>query len=315
MHIFIWRLMNKDDLKSLVTQMCQELQNNIDSQKDAKKEHIINYLNDAVKSMKQIHEDEITSQEHAKLVFQNAYKEVTDKAIASYKSTNNRFEELAQIQEETLQNYEHQLIDMPLIKEKFNNIQNHMTKEVARANEIIIQLLAQVEELENRSNLDSLTKIFNRRALDTYLETICDKQELKHELHVLMLDIDNFKQINDKYGHIAGDKILIFIANILRKTLRDGDRIFRYGGEEFIIILNRVDMITCKSITERILQLIRSNQLFYKNQSIHVTVSIGATKYYPGDTPDAIINRADKALYRSKSNGKNQMQVELQDGV
>ena len=307
--------MNKNDLKSLVTQMCQELQNNIDSQKDAKKEHIVNYLNDALRSIKQIDEDDITSEEHAKLAFKNAYKEISDKALSSYKSTNNRFKELTQIHEKTVQSCEHKLIDMPAIKEKFDEIQNHMAQEVARANEIITQLSEQVEELENTSNLDGLTKIFNRRALDTYLKTVCDKKELKHELNVLLLDIDNFKQINDQYGHVAGDKILIFIANMLRKTLRDGDKVFRYGGEEFIIVINRVDMITCKDIAGRILKLIRSNRLFYKNQSIHVTVSIGATKYYPGDTPDAIIDRADKALYKSKNNGKDQIQVELQDGV
>lgn len=307
--------MNKDDLKSLVTQMCQELQSNIDSQEDAKKEHIISYLQDAVVSIENIQADDITSEEHAKLAFKNAYKDLTDKALSSYKNTNNRFEELTNIHEQTLQSCKHQLIDIPSIKEKFDEIQNYMQQEVTHANEIISQLCTQVQELENTSNLDSLTQIFNRRALDSYLKTVCDKKELKHELHILLLDIDNFKQINDIYGHIAGDQILILIANMLRKTLRDGDRVFRYGGEEFIIVLNRVDVMTCKEIAGRILKIIRSNQLFYKGQSINVTLSIGATIFYPGDTPDTLIDRADKALYKAKKNGKDQIQVELKNGI
>lgn len=307
--------MNKNDLKSLVMQMCQELQSNIDSQEDAKKEHIVSYLKNALKSIEQIEEKNITSEEHAKSAFKNAYKEITDKALSSYKNTNSKFKELTKIHEKTVQSCEHKLIDMPAIKAKFDEIQNHMAQEVARANKVITQLTQEVAELEKTSNLDGLTKILNRRALDTYLKSICDKKDLKHELHILLLDIDNFKQINDEYGHVAGDKILVLIANMLRKTLRDGDKVFRYGGEEFIIVLNRVDAATCKEIGNRILKLIRSNKLFYKNQAINVTISIGATMFYPGDTPDEIINRADKALYVSKNNGKDQMQVELKNGI
>lgn len=307
--------MNKDDLKSLIDQMCQELQNNIDSQTEASKEDVVTYLQNAAMSIQNIAEDNITSVDHAKQAYIDAYKEITDKTLSSYKSTNDRFEELTQIHEKTVQKYEKKLIDMPSIKEKFDEIQNYMLQEVEHANKIISELSAQVQDLEKNSNLDSLTKIFNRRALDTYLETVCSKKELKHELHVLLLDIDDFKQINDKHGHIAGDKILIFVANLLRKTLRDGDKVFRYGGEEFMIILNRVDMVTCNEIAKRILKLISSNQLFYNGQSLNVTVSIGATLFYPGDTPSALIGRADKALYKSKHSGKNQMHMELKNGL
>jgi len=186
-----------------------------------------------------------------------------------------------------------------------------MSEEVKRANEIITKLTTQVKDLEHSSNLDSLTKIFNRRALSSYLGNVCSKKRLPYDLHLLMLDIDDFKLINDKYGHIAGDKILIFIANILRKTLRDGDRIFRYGGEEFVIILNRVTPKICLEITTRILTLIRENQLIYKGESIKVTMSIGATQYSDSDTPESLIHRADSALYKSKNNGKDQMNTEI----
>ncbi len=307
--------MKKDDLKSLVTQMYEDLLDNIDSQEEPNKEQVVTYLQDAVMTIQNINEDDISSVEHAKLAFSNAYKEIANKTLSSYKNTNNRFEKLTQIHEQAVQSCETQLIDMPSIKEKFNEIQNHMSQEVQRANQVIAQLSTQVKELESSSNLDALTKIFNRRALDAYLENVCDKKELKHELHVLLLDIDDFKQINDKYGHIAGDKILIFVANMLRKALRDGDKLFRYGGEEFLIVLNRIDVNTCQEIAGRILKLVSSNQLFYKGESINVTMSIGSTLFYPKDTPETLINRADKALYKSKKSGKNQINMELRNGL
>ncbi|WP_457748999.1 GGDEF domain-containing protein [Sulfurimonas sp.] len=307
--------MKKDDLKSLVTQMYHELLDNINSQKEPNKEQVITYLQDAIITIQNIDEEDIDSIEHAKLAFSNAYKEIANKTLSSYKNTNNRFEKLSQIHEQTVQSCENQLIDMPSIKEKFNEVQNHMQQEVARANQVISELTTQVKELENSSNLDALTRIFNRRALDTYLKNICDKKKLEHELHILLLDIDDFKKINDKYGHIAGDKILIFVAKILRKALRDGDKVFRYGGEEFLIVLNRIDANTCQRIAGRILKLVSSNQLFYKGQAINVTMSIGATLFFSGDTPHKLIERADKALYKSKRSGKNQMHMELKNGL
>ena len=307
--------MKKNDLKSLVTQMYNELLDNIDSQEEPNKEQLVTYLQNAVMTIQNIDEDELDSVEHAKLAFTNVYKEIATKTLSSYKNTNNTFEKLTKVQKNTVQDCENQFIDLPSMRDKFDEIQNHMSQEIERANNVINKLSTQIKELENTTNLDSLTKIFNRRALDTYLKNLCDKTELQYELHLLLLDIDDFKQVNDKYGHIAGDKILIFIANLLRKTLRDGDKVFRYGGEEFIIILNRIDTNNCQTTAHRILKLISSNQLFYKGESIHVTMSIGSTIYSPKDTPEDLINRADKALYKSKNNGKNQINMELENGL
>ena len=307
--------MTKADLKSLSTQMCHDLLENINTQDKPDKEQIVTYLQEAAMTLHNINEKDIDSVEQAKLVFSNAYKEIANKTLASYEDTNKKFETLTQLHEETVQNYENQLIDMPSIKEKFDEIQNHMTQEVERANKTIAELHTQIQELEETSNLDSLTKTFNRRALDTYLQKVCEKKELQHELHILLLDIDDFKHVNDTYGHIAGDKVLIFISNLLRKTLRDGDKVFRYGGEEFLIVLNRIDEKTCQKIAKRIVKLIGSNKLFYNGKSLQVTISMGATKYYSGDTPETLIARADKALYKSKKNGKNQMNMEIKDGI
>jgi len=307
--------MEKDDLKSLVTQMYENLLENIDCQDYADKEHVIAYLRDAIDVVSHLDDQQIDSIEHAKSAFNNAYKEIANKGISSYQHTNERFEKLSQMHEETLNNCtDENIINIPDMTRKFNEIQIHMIDEVKKANEIISKLTSQVEKLEKESNIDSLTKVFNRRALGTYLSNLCAKKDIPYELYLIMLDIDDFKIINDTYGHIAGDKILIFIANILKKTLRDGDKIFRYGGEEFVLILNRIDLEHCKKILTRIFELLEKNKLFYKGNSIHVTVSMGSTVIINGDTPDSLLSRADKALYRAKNEGKNTMRMELADG-
>jgi predicted signal transduction protein with EAL and GGDEF domain len=200
--------------------MYHNLLEHIDNQTDANKEQVINFLRDAVDVVSSISDDKISSTEHAKTIFDNAYKEIAANSITSYKNTNQKFEKLTKMHEDAINNCSSEMIDLPSLTAKFEDIQSHMMDEVKKANSIISQLSAQVETLERDSNLDSLTKVYNRRALSNYLEQVCKKKDLEFELHLLILDIDDFKIVNDTYGHIAGDKILIFIANILRKTLR-----------------------------------------------------------------------------------------------
>ena len=302
--------MQNNDLKSLVTQMYDNLLNHIDQQENTTKEQLVNYLKDAVTTVQSIDDQKLNSIDTAKEAFTNAYQEIADSSLSSYQTTNERFEELTQMHVDTINEYEEH-INLPIITEKFNEIQAHMNSEVQKANQIISQLSHQVKILEEASTVDALTKVFNRRALISHLNKVCANDGVPYELHVLMLDIDDFKLVNDTHGHVAGDKILIYIANILKKTLRDGDKIFRYGGEEFLIILNRLDESNCRKITSRLLELIRSNQLIYKGVNIQVTASIGTTKYIQTDSPDSFIARADKALYNAKNNGKNQMYSEV----
>ena len=303
--------MKKDDLKSLLAQMYDNLLHQIDAQENTTKEQVVSYIKDVVDVISNIDEENINSIEHEKVLLFNAYKEIADKSLSSYTSTNQRFKKLTQLHEKTINECTKQHIDVESITNKFYEIQHHMIEEVQRANSIISDLSKQVKILETASNIDPLTKVFNRRALNTYLGKICSRHKNHFDLHLLILDIDDFKIINDKYGHIAGDKILIFIANILRKTLRDGDKIFRYGGEEFIIVLNRLNEAQSADVTNRLLELVRKNKLIYKGESLNVTMSVGKTKLKQDDTPDSLIARADKALYKAKNNGKNQMYSEV----
>jgi len=299
--------MQKEELKSLAQEMCKNLVVTIDEQDKVSIQQLVNYLTNAAEAMGRIEDDNITTLEYAKSTFNNAYKDIAIKGLQSYKKSNETFLEISSIHSKVLDDYSDEHIDLPEMKDKFKGIQEHMVKEVEKANKIITELSSQVKKLEKKSNIDSLTKVFNRRALNTYLHKICEDATSDYQIHLLMLDLDDFKQVNDTYGHIAGDKILIFISNILKQTLREGDKVFRYGGEEFIVILNRTDNKFCSKIANRILELIRANNLIYKGETLNITASIGTTVFAEGDTPDSFISRADKALYKAKENGKNQI--------
>ena len=307
--------MQKHELISLANDMCKELITIIDNQEQASKEQLANYLFESAELVMNINEKDIDSTDFTETLFQNAYKELTKRSLESYADTNTKIENLNNLHEEILNQCEKENLNLPEVVSQFDDIQTQMADEVKKANATIKHLSEQVVTLERNSNLDGLTKVYNRRALSTHLKEVCSKEKLPHDLHALILDIDDFKKINDTHGHLAGDKVLIFIANILRKTLRDGDKVFRYGGEEFVIILNRLDNIQCKNITNRIIELIRNNKLVYKGIGMSVTMSIGATKFIQGDTPDTLISRADKALYKAKEKGKDQVYSDVTDGI
>ncbi len=299
--------MQKHELISLANEMCKELITIIDNKEKATKEQLANYLFESAELVMNISEKDITSSDFAETLFHNAYKELAKKSLSSYSETNSKIDELNQIHQKTLLECNKEEVNLSTVTEKFEKIHSQMTNEINKANENIQHLNEQVKVLERNSNLDGLTKVYNRRALSTYLKEVCSKETLPHDLYLLILDIDDFKRVNDTHGHLAGDKVLIFLANTLRKTLRDGDRVFRYGGEEFVIVLNRLDTMQCQNITSRLLALVRNNKLIYKGIGLSVTMSIGSTKFIAGDTPDSLISRADKALYKAKENGKDQV--------
>ena len=300
--------MKKEELKETILAILHYLKSQINDDAPVTLDDAIAYLQNDDLPMKDI-DYQHNSLDKTLEAIKDEYKQLAMESIDSYESSTKNMHSIAKKQHEELQSIananDDDAIDLNLIKEKFSSVQDHMIKEVERANAQIHHLKEKVKLLEEKSNLDALTKAFNRRALENYLEKLTQKEHIKRELHLLMIDIDNFKQINDKYGHVAGDKILVFIAHTLKKTLRDGDKVFRFGGEEFVVILNRIDTQNCIKIAERILQLISSNKLIYKNDTIQVTVSAGGTKFVPGDTPESILERADKALYEAKRSGKN----------
>ncbi|HEX5328956.1 GGDEF domain-containing protein [Sulfuricurvum sp.] len=240
------------------------------------------------------------------------YKTLALQSIDSYAETNEKIEKITEEHAELLEKSNADaLINFEKITEKFNDIQTHLSDEVTRANEVIHTLMEQVKSLEVKTSLDPLTKTFNRYALHEHLRTILEKEKLDFEIFALMIDADNFKLINDQFGHIAGDKVLIFLAKLFKKALRDGDRVYRFGGEEFIIILNRTDIEGARLVGERLLSLCRNNKPLFQNQQITVTLSIGMTQIKEKDTIDTVIERSDAALYKAKNNGKDRLEMEF----
>jgi len=164
-------------------------------------------------------------------------------------------------------------------------------------------------KLQNIAALDELTGIYNRKfGIQRLNEEIARTKRYKMEYHIMILDIDHFKEINDTYGHIVGDFILSEVAKIIKKMFRKEDVFFRYGGEEFVIgMIASLDNVARKS--ELLRKSIASQIFICKDIQIKITVSIGISTI-PVETvscPDDLIEDADKSLYYAKNNGRNQV--------
>ena len=165
-------------------------------------------------------------------------------------------------------------------------------------------------KLEYLAEHDTLTGILNRRCLEEKLNNLILLHKRNNlELCITFIDIDDFKKINDSYGHYTGDLVLKEFANILENYFRKTDLIARWGGEEFIIVLVDTPLENAKDKIEKLRHLIEHNQEFKNITSSTVTASIGLTKFNKEDTLETFISRSDEAMYKSKKNGKNKMTI------
>ena len=167
------------------------------------------------------------------------------------------------------------------------------------------------ERLRELAFIDDLTELYNRRYLYQYLPTeLKDIKSAGKKLSLFMMDVDSFKDINDTYGHLCGDKILVEIAQILRKSLRKEDTIVRYAGDEFLAILPGAEEEVAVEIAKRIVEQVDKTHFRESEDKpvIHLTMSIGLA-LFPGDAqdPEKLIYQADKALYSSKRSGRNRI--------
>lgn len=175
--------------------------------------------------------------------------------------------------------------------------------------EEIAQARIRVEDLEKEVLLDSLTGIHNRRAYELRI-----REELRRfaregaAFSLTLVDVDHFKEINDRYGHRTGDRCLREIAQRIKSALRNIDFLARYGGEEFIAILPGSYLEGARAVAERIRAVIQRTRFRYQGGEIPVTVSLGVTEVREADnTPEAIFTRVDNAMYRSKNDGRNRV--------
>jgi diguanylate cyclase (GGDEF)-like protein len=173
------------------------------------------------------------------------------------------------------------------------------------------QANADKEELQRLANLDSLTGLYNRQAILSKLREVINRaKRYKEDFSLSMLDVDLFRRVNDRYGHLTGDEVLEKIAALIRQNIRDTDIAGRYGGEEFIIILPLADLSSAMVVAERIRNIIENAEMKDSAGNVFViTVSQGLSSWEQGEDAHSLISRADEALYKAKENGRNRVEI------
>lgn len=188
-----------------------------------------------------------------------------------------------------------------------------VSKQELEAQNIELQKLNHLKEQEAQT--DFLTGLYNRRCIDRQIKTLSEETQMNHQyLSLLLADIDNFKQINDQWGHDVGDMVLQGVSESMKGCIRSLDIAGRFGGDEFIIILPDADLSTAKTISERLRRQIANKQFMFNNISLNITLSIGGTQWQKDNLKEDIksmIFRADAALYQAKSAGRNQTVVTM----
>lgn len=175
-------------------------------------------------------------------------------------------------------------------------------------NDVLKKINFMYTQTKQMTVTDALTRLFNRRHFDNEFEKEYKRaKRYSNDLSVAIIDIDYFKNINDAYGHLCGDYVLKEIAYIMTQNFRQTDTLFRYGGEEFVVILTETSTQNALIPLERLRLRIENHKFQYKDQQLGVTISVGICG--DGENPEDILYKADKALYKSKENGRNQISL------
>lgn len=178
----------------------------------------------------------------------------------------------------------------------------------AERKELVAKLHEQKDELEKLYRQDALTGLWNRYRIQEFVEFNFNKfQRDGTNFGVILIDVDNFKAVNDEFGHKMGDRILVEMAELLKSHIRSSDLLGRWGGEEFIIVVADHTLNEIKTLAEK-LRIIVENHDFFSEKS--VTISLGVSLVHDSDTESTLFERADKVLYRSKREGKNKVSIE-----
>jgi diguanylate cyclase (GGDEF)-like protein len=184
-------------------------------------------------------------------------------------------------------------------------------KRVLKERELTNERIRMMEKLQKLAITDGLTRLYNSRSFYSQLELEVDRfNRYQHPLTLLLLDIDHFKDYNDKYGHLEGDKVLVRFSQIIRTCLRTNDSAYRYGGEEFTVILPETAGEEARTVAQRIRAALEAEPFSPEDgEEVTVTISIGLTEYHAKEELSTFIQRADQAMYRSKRSGRNKVSM------
>jgi len=184
-------------------------------------------------------------------------------------------------------------------------------KRVLKERDHTKERIRMMEKLQKLAVTDGLTKLYNSRSFYSQLETEVDRfNRYKHPLALLLLDLDHFKEYNDNFGHLEGDKVLVRFSQIIKSCLRANDTAYRYGGEEFTVILPETGGEEAGTVAQRIRAALEAERFTpLDGKKVKITISIGVTEYQPKEELSTFIQRADKAMYRSKQKGRNMVSM------
>lgn len=176
-----------------------------------------------------------------------------------------------------------------------------------------LTISAYQKKLETMATTDKLTGVYNRQVFDIlFNQTLRELHREYVPVSMVILDLDHFKNINDTLGHLAGDEVLKHVVGVVRSSIRDSDLLFRWGGEEFIVILKKCGLDMAFDMAEKIRLRIASSPAGFGGRSITVTVSLGVAEYMKDESEDSLLRRVDEALYRAKQNGRNRVEMSVQ---
>ena len=197
------------------------------------------------------------------------------------------------------------------VREKSRRDKNRM-KELAGK---VSGLIDELEQVRQEAELDGLTGVYNRKTFDRYIEELINRNaSVPAPFAVLLIDVDNFKNINDTYGHTVGDRVLASIAGNCRQQVRSDDFVGRYGGEEFVVLLPHASLRNALKKAKQLCKEFAATRYALDGstdgETLSLTVSIGVSEFKKGDTPVTVVERADKALYTAKRTGKNRALAE-----
>jgi diguanylate cyclase len=183
-------------------------------------------------------------------------------------------------------------------------------EQVRTAEQKVRELQTELSRVSAKVREDQLTGALNRRGLEEEFDRSCAASERRQEpMSLALLDIDDFKKLNDTHGHMAGDNALVHLAKVIRSTVRPTDVVCRYGGEEFVILLPGTSLQDSMVVVSRLQRELTKRFFLHDNQRLLLTFSAGVAEHRSGETREQTIGRADAAMYQAKRSGKNQVMV------
>jgi diguanylate cyclase (GGDEF)-like protein len=173
---------------------------------------------------------------------------------------------------------------------------------------VVLVVARLVAELRRLSHHDGLTGLLNRRAMEELLDTqIIRSQRTNANFVVMMLDLDHFKRINDQHGHAVGDLALKHVSSVLGSALQDADRLARFGGEEFVVLMANANIDQAYAVADRLRELLSATPLTHDRLRVPLSVSIGVAQWLIDEDPSHLLSRADAALFQAKVMGRNRV--------